>query len=144
MNCPLLGGYKCIIVPYVVKIHTRNSQIFSGWTSTTLGSNAKTGTDTNPTTGWTGTFTKNIYFKDLRDTGTVTMVANWTPVTVNCPTVTKTGSTCEWYSSSTGGTKVCDSGGSYSPTSTASSSRTLYARCSSNGYSIIGISSIWV
>ncbi len=115
---------------------TRNSQIFSGWTSTTLGSNAKTGTDTNPTTGWTGTSTKNIYFKDLRDTGTVTMVANWTPVTVICPTVTKTGSTCEWYSSSTGGTKVCDSGGSYSPTSTASSSRTLYARCSSNGYSI--------
>ena len=71
------------------------AQTFSGWTSTTLGSNAKTGTAANPTTAWSGSSTKNTYFRNLRESGTVTMVANWTPVAVTLPTLSKTGYTCK-------------------------------------------------
>ena len=61
---------------------TKEGYTFGGWTSSSsdgLGENAKTGTAANPTTEWTGTATKNTYFKNLTDTNneTVKLTATW-------------------------------------------------------------------
>ena len=42
--------------------------------------------------------TKNTFFKNLRsdNNGNVTMVANWTPVAVTLPTLSRTGYNCKW------------------------------------------------
>ena len=45
---------------------TSANQTFSGWTTSSsagLGSNAKTGTTANPSTAWSGSSTKNTYFR---------------------------------------------------------------------------------
>ena len=67
-----------------------------------MGSNAKTGTSANPTTAWTGSLTKNTYFRNLRESGTATLVANWkytaTFYYYNGTSVTSTTASC------TGGT----------------------------------------
>ena len=112
-----------------------STQTFAGWTSTTVGSNAKTGTTTSPATAWTGSSTKNTYFKNLRESGTVTMIANWTAVAVTLPTVTKTGHTCGYTTSSTGTSIVHKSGASYTP-STTTASATLYVVCTANTYTV--------
>ena len=111
--------------------NTTATQTFKGWTSTTIGSNAKSGTSANPTTAWDGSNTKNTYFKNLKESGTVTMVANWNTAATTLPTVTKEGYTCAWYSAegTSGGSKVGDSGGSYTPGATSGASVTVYARC---------------
>ena len=62
---------------------TKDGYVFTGWTSTGLGANAKTGTSANPTTAWDGTATTNTYFKDLNTSGTVTLNANWQQVDYN-------------------------------------------------------------
>ena len=118
---------------------TSASQTFAGWTSTTLGNNAKTGTTTNPDTSWTGTSTKNTYFKNLRETGTVTMVANWIAVSLKLPTLSKPGYTCKWYSTSgnSGGTTLGVGGANYTPSTTSASAITAYARCTPNIYDVI-------
>ncbi len=108
---------------------TSKAQTFAGWTSTTMGSNAKTGTAANPSTAWTGTSTKNTYFKNLRESGTVTMVANWTPVAVTLPTLSKTGYSCKWYTAATGGSEMGGSGASWTPGATSAAAVTAYARC---------------
>ena len=116
------------------------AQTFAGWTSSTsagLGSSAKTGTAANPTTNWTGTATKNTYFKNLRDTsGTVTLTATWTPVALTLPTVGKTGYSCEWNTKADGTGTSYDSGASYTPSATSASTVTMYAVCTSNTYNI--------
>ena len=60
---------------------SRTGYTFTGWTTSSsagLGTNAKTGTSSSPSTTWTGSLTTNKYFKNLRDTsGTVTLTANW-------------------------------------------------------------------
>ncbi len=57
---------------------TKTGYTFKGWTSTTMGANATTGTAAAPTTAWTGSSTKNTYFRNLKELGTVTMIANYT------------------------------------------------------------------
>ena len=108
------------------------AQTFSGWTSTTLGSNAKTGTAANPTTAWTGSSTKNTYFRNLRESGTATMVANWTPVAVTLPTLSKTGYTCKWYTDATAGSLMGAGGASWTPGANSAAAVTAYARCTEN------------
>lgn len=68
-------------VDVVICNPTKEGYTFTGWTSSSengLGSDAKTGTASNPNTAWTGTATTNTYFKNLRTTsGTVTLTATW-------------------------------------------------------------------
>ena len=61
----------------VIAAPTRANYTFTGWTSTTLGLNAKSGTSANTTTYWNGSLTTDTYFKNLVESGTVTLVANW-------------------------------------------------------------------
>jgi len=117
------------------------SQTFKGWTSNSdAGLNtsyAKIGTTSSPSTSWTGSATKNTYFKNLRvDTGTVTLTANWTPVAITLPKVTKEGYTCKWNTKSDGSGTSYESQGSYTPSETSEQSITLYARCSAISYNI--------
>ena len=107
---------------------TSSNQTFAGWSSTTIGSNALTGTTASNYSSWNGTTkTTNTYFKNLKETGTVTMVANWTPVSVTLPTISKVGYVCKWYTEATGGAEL---GNTYTPTANSVTSITVYARCS--------------
>ena len=119
---------------------TKKDQTFSGWTSSSsagLGSNALTGTAANPSTAWSGSATKNTYFRNLRDTsGTVTLTANWTPVAFNLPTVTKDGYTCGWNTSSSASTIQYASGASYTPSDKSEASITMHAVCLVNKVTI--------
>ncbi|MCI6265757.1 MAG: InlB B-repeat-containing protein, partial [Erysipelotrichaceae bacterium] len=119
---------------------TSKAQTFAGWTSSSsagLGSNARTGTSTNPTASWSGNAIQNTYFKNLRDTsGTVTLTATWTPVAFNLPTVTKTGYTCKWNTKSDGSGTNYNSGVSYTPSATSAASITMYAICTVNQYTL--------
>ena len=113
---------------------TSSVQTFAGWTSSSISATAMKGTSTSSYTSWDGTATSNTHFKNLRsDTSTVTMVANWTPVAVTLPSVSKNGYTCKIYTDSTGGTEVT---GSYTPTANSTTTVTLYARCTANTYNI--------
>ena len=114
---------------------TSANQTFAGW-SATVGSNAKTGTTANPTTAWDGTATTNTYFKNLKETGTVTMTANWTPVAVTLPSLSKTGYTCKWYTDPTNGTELGLGGASYTPSANSNQAITAYARCTANTYTV--------
>ena len=78
-NKPTSGTYNADVQ---ISNPTKAGYTFVGWTSSSsdgLGENAKTGTTANPTTEWTGTATKNTYFKNLTDTdnGTVKLTATW-------------------------------------------------------------------
>ena len=115
------------------------AQTFAGWTadSNLNTSTALYGTNSSPSTSWTNGSTKvtATYFKNLRSTsGTVTLTANWTPVAVTLPTVTKTGYTCG-YSTSSSGSISYSSGASYTPSATGSSA-TLYTVCTAKTKSI--------
>lgn len=109
---------------------TSKTQTFAGWTATNLGSGAKIGSSSSPSTSWDGTTaTKLTYFKDLRSSsGTVTMTANWTPVKLNLPTISKSGYTCKWNTKADGTGTALASGSEYTPSATTSSA-TLYAVC---------------
>ncbi|MBQ9018843.1 MAG: InlB B-repeat-containing protein [Bacilli bacterium] len=121
------GGYDVISVS--------QSQTFAGWSSTTIGSNAKSGTSTKPSGAWDGSATTNSHFMNLVESGTVTMLANWTPVDITLPNVTKTGYSCKFNTSSNGTGTDYASGATYSPSATANSD-TLYAICSPNSYTV--------
>ena len=112
------------------------TQTFAGWTSTTIGPNAKTGTSSSTqNTAWDGSLTTRRYFRNLRDDdGTVTMVANWNNANATLPTITKTGSTCG-YATEPDGAIVYNSGASYA-TDTSTNSVTLYAKCSAATYTV--------
>ena len=105
-----------------------NTQTFAGWSSSTIGSNAKTGT--NSYTSWNGTNTTNTHFKDLVESGTVTMVANWNAANISLPSISKTGYTCG-YATTSDGEIVYGSNGNYTSSITGGSA-TLYAKCNLN------------
>ena len=107
-------------------------QTFAGWTSTNINTSiAKYGTSaSNVTTSWTNGSTPVTaqYFKNLTSpNGSVTLTANWTGVALTLPTLTKTGFSCG-YATSAGGEIVYNSGASYTPPTTGSST-TLYVKC---------------
>ena len=116
---------------------TSANQTFAGWTSANLGENAVTGTTSSPATPWDGSSTKNTYFKNLANSGSVTMVANWTPVTVKLPTLSKEGYACKWYTEATGGTEMGSGGDDWTPGATSGAAVTAYARCSANSYTVV-------
>ena len=95
---------------------TSKAQTFKGWTGAN-GSTAQTGV----------TIPKGSF-------GNKSYTANWTPVAMTLPTVTKNYYTCEWWSASSGGSKVGNSGGAYTPTANSKASITVYARCTGNTY----------
>ncbi len=77
---------------FYVSAPTKSGYTFAGWTVTSglNTSTAKWGTSSNPSTSLTSSTTKcangatgNVYFKNLTSTsiGSVTLTANWTPVT---------------------------------------------------------------
>ena len=117
------------------------AQTFAGWTASNLNtSTAKYGSSsTSVTTSWSSGSTKvtNKYFKNLSSTNgaTVTLTANWTPVSFNLPTVSKTGYNCNWNTSSDGSGASYASGASYTPTATQGDV-TLYAQCRDLGYTV--------
>ena len=122
---------------------TTTSQPFAGWTSNVNTDTAKYGTaSTQIYHQWSDPTTalNEKYFNDLTPTnnGSVTMTAHWTTNAVTCPTATLAGNTCAFYSSSgtSGGSKVCDSGGTYTPGEGDSSTKTIYARCTPNSYTV--------
>ena len=110
------------------------SQVFNGWTSSTIGNHATYGTSENPSTLWVGNNTKNTYFMNLRESGTVTMTANWDAVLITLPKVEKSGYTCG-YATSSGGQILYNSEGSYLP-NTTSNNITIYAKCIINKYTV--------
>ena len=115
---------------------TKSGHTFSGWTSTTVGSNAKSGNSASPTTAWTGTSTKNTYFRNLIDTnnGTVTMVANWTANTVTLKLKNGSNLTTTGYSvslSSSDSTDTAPSG--YSSNTATNSTGTVTFSAVPNG-----------
>ena len=121
----------------ISKTSVSQAQTFNGWTVSGLNANtAKTGTASNAiTTAYTGSSTKNTYFKNLTATnnGTVTFTANWTNTAVTLPTITKTGYTCG-YATSASGSIAYASGSKYTPSGEIS--KTLYAKCNANTYTI--------
>ncbi len=121
----------------ISKTSVSQAQTFNGWTVSGLNtSTAKTGTSSSAvTTAYTGSSTKNTYFKNLTATnnGTVTFTANWTNTAVTLPTITKTGYTCGYATSASG--SIAYAGGSkYTPS--GETSKTLYAKCNANTYTI--------
>ena len=121
----------------ISKTSVSQAQTFNGWTVSGLNTNtAKTGTASNAiTTAYTGSSTKNTYFKNLTATnnGTVTFTANWANTAVTLPTITKTGYTCG-YATSASGSIAYASGSKYTPN--GETSKTLYAKCNANTYTI--------
>ena len=122
---------------------TSATQTFDGWTSNADTNTAKYGTYvTQIKDAWTNTSTKvkAAYFNDLTPTnnGSVTMTANWTPVAVTLPTLSKTGHTCNYYTTSgtSGGSLMGAGGASWTPGATSNAAVTAYARCSANQYTI--------
>ena len=108
---------------------------FTGWNSSTLGSTALTSSDGTTYTAWDGTLTTNKYFKNLRESGTATLIANWTG-SVPLPTIEKTGYVCKFNTNSHGTGTDYESGGIYTPTNGTATSTTLYAICSKDVYTI--------
>lgn len=109
---------------------------FAGWTAANLNtSTALYGTTlSNITTSWSNgsTKVKGPYFKNLTSTNgaTVTMTANWNDLTLTLPTVTKSGSVCNWNTKADGTGDTYLSGGSYTvAANTTEVLLTLYAQC---------------
>ncbi len=107
-NAPTSGTYAKDVQ---ISNPTRTGYTFVGWTSSASQGletdQAKAGTTANPTTAWSGTATKSTYFRNLRSaSGTVTLVATWTPkvytITLNNANATTTGSTSVYEKYGTG------------------------------------------
>ena len=116
------------------------AQTFAGWTadSNLNTTTAEYGSSALLGTKWTDPKTKAVatYFRNLRKTsGTVTLTANWKPVAVTLPTITKTGYECGYSESSTGTEITYKSGSSYLPSETESS-KTLYTVCEATTYTV--------
>ena len=63
---------------------TRDGYSFTGWTSDTIGEDAKIGVLSSiVNVSWDGSSTLYTYFKNLKESGTVTLVANWELVIPN-------------------------------------------------------------
>ncbi len=111
-------------------------QGFTGWNSTTIDSNAQSGNSTNSLNSWDGTLTKNTYFKDLKDTGSVTMIANWDDTSsVKLPEIKKFGYKCTYNTKSNGKGDSFEPGTDFRPSSTATD-MTLYPVCNANVFTV--------
>lgn len=107
-------------------------QDFEGWTSPTINKSTAYHGDTEWKDG--NVKVKDTIFKNLTSNqgGRVKMIANWKPVAVNLPTVSKNGYTCNWNTKADGkGTKY-DSGARYTIESESPATINLYAECISN------------
>lgn len=113
------------------------AQTFAGWTATNLNTTtARRGTSSSSVnTQWSSGSTKSTYtyYKNLTATNnaTVNLTANWTQKSVTLPTITKSGYTCGWATSSTATTYKYESGATYVPNANGSSNLTLYGVCKS-------------
>ena len=111
------------------------AQTFAGWTATNLNTTtARRGTSSSSVnTQWSSGSTKSTYtyYKNLTATNnaTVNLTANWTQKNVTLPTITKSGYTCGWATSSTATTYKYESGATYVPNANGSSNLTLYGVC---------------
>ena len=121
---------------------TSKVQTFAGWTfSGGNTSTAKYGTSSSSiNNSWSNGSTKVTvqYFRNLASTSgaTVTMTANWTPVSLSVPTITSpSGYSCYWNTKADGTGTSYTSGQSYTPGSTSAASVTLYAQCTKNATS---------
>lgn len=97
--------------------NTSKAQTFAGWSGTGLSSNS---TSVKVTKG---------------STGNRSYVAHWTAASITLPTVTKTGYTCGWSTSSTGTSVQYASGGTYPASAISETSGTtinVYAVCTIN------------
>lgn len=112
------------------------AQTFNGWTASNIRtSTAQYGTTTSLGTSWIdgNTLAKGPYFKNLNptDNSTVTLTANWGQKSIKLPTITKSGYTCGWASTSGATTYTYASGATYSPNANGSANITLYGVCKS-------------
>lgn len=111
------------------------AQTFAGWTATNLNTTtARRGTSSSSVnTQWSSGSTKSTYtyYKNLTATNnaTVNLTANWTQKSVTLPTITKSGYTCGWATSSNATTYKYESGATYVPNANGSSNLTLYGVC---------------
>lgn len=111
------------------------AQTFAGWTATNLNTTtARRGTSSSSVnTQWSSGSTKSTYtyYKNLTSTNnaTVNLTANWTQKNVTLPTITKSGYTCGWATSSNATTYKYESGAIYVPNANGSSNLTLYGVC---------------
>ena len=111
------------------------AQTFAGWTATNLNTTtARRGTSSSSVnTQWSSGSTKSTYtyYKNLTATNnaTVNLTANWTQKNVTLPTITKSGYTCGWATSSNATTYKYESGATYVPNANGSSNLTLYGVC---------------
>ena len=111
------------------------AQTFAGWTATNLNTTtARRGTNSSSVnTQWSSGSTKSTYtyYKNLTATNnaTVNLTANWTQKNVTLPTITKSGYTCGWATSSNATTYKYESGATYVPNANGSSNLTLYGVC---------------
>lgn len=115
------------------------TQPFTGWTSSILDTNlAKSGTSAKPTTSWDGGSTKNTHFMNLRETGTVTMIANWdNSSSVKLPVIKKFGYKCSYNTKSDGTGTSYEPETNYKPAANASSSITLYPVCKADKFTVV-------
>lgn len=111
------------------------AQTFAGWTATNLNTTtARRGTSSSSVnTQWSSGSTKSTYtyYKNLTATNnaTVNLTSNWTQKSVTLPTITKSGYTCGWATSSNATTYKYESGATYVPNANGSSNLTLYGVC---------------
>ncbi len=114
-----------------------SKQEFIGWTAdNNLDTKyAKYGKRNAVTNNWSSQSSKitDTYFVNLMSTsGTVALTANWKQVNVVLPSITKNGYVCG-YSTTSDGTIVYDSKGTYTPSITGDSAK-LYAICTKGIY----------
>ena len=118
---------------------TSGAQAFNGWSSVTLGPNAKIGIDSNPTIKWENNqLTTNPYYLDLTDGYEVTLIANWGRRNVSLPSATRIGYTCAWWSEGgkNGGDYMGESSGLWLPPYNSPATVNAYSRCTPNPYRI--------
>ena len=113
---------------------------FSGWTSNNLGSNALRIIFGIPPTNniiesWNGDLTKYQNYENLRESGTVTMEANWMLNSFELPSITKAGYLCG-YSTTASGNIEYYAGDTFTTSSDTGTSDTLYAKCVQYNYTI--------
>ena len=107
-----------------------NTATFNGWYTASSGGTkiAAGGTDTTPDLQASTTYTNASKQWTYTTAGAITLYSQWTDNAVTLPTITRTGSTCGWATSSTATTWTYNSGASITPTSNL----TLYGVCRNN------------
>ncbi len=100
---------------------------FNGWYTASSGGTkiAAGGTDTTPNLQASTTYTNASSQWTYTTAGAITLYSQWTDNAVTLPTITRTGSTCGWSTSSTATTITYASGSSLTPTANT----TLYGVC---------------